>query len=260
MHVSRQLLATTSPSRENAPQNLVVLLTPIVPMEVTVKKLEGACDDDGFCAPNPATCPPDVFPICGCNGKTYRSECLANQGGVSVDYASACQPTVSCGLDSDCQPGDFCKQPVGGCINPTRINNRINSEKRSVLVTGTCAPLPQNCSTQYDPVCGCNGKTYSNGCFADLEKMPIAYIDECNTTEECSSDSDCATTELCQKDIGVCGDLDFVGLCVEKPVGCFTIFMPVCGCDNKTYSNDCMAFGQGVNIAFDGACLTNNNL
>ncbi len=35
------------------------------------------------------------------------------------------------------------------------------------------------CTLQYEPVCGVDGKTYSNPCFASCENVGIAYEGEC---------------------------------------------------------------------------------
>lgn len=36
------------------------------------------------------------------------------------------------------------------------------------------------CTQQYDPVCGCDGKTYSNACMAGLKNAAIQHKGECN--------------------------------------------------------------------------------
>ncbi|WP_426441849.1 Kazal-type serine protease inhibitor family protein [Bradyrhizobium genosp. P] len=64
----------------------------------------------------------------------------------------------------------------------------------------------------------------------------------------------CGPGEFCQFKPGTCGRFDLLGTCTRKPRFCNKIFRPVCGCDGKTFGNDCERQAAGVSKAHDGKC------
>ncbi len=69
----------------------------------------------------------------------------------------------------------------------------------------------------------------------------------------CTSNADCGTDGYCSKTGEGCGARS--GICHRKSgLRCPGDVDPVCGCDGKTYSNDCRRRAAGAQLLHDGAC------
>lgn len=129
---------------------------------------------------------------CGNLGFSWRETCdeglrcdlrwsFGFWGRVGICAATAAQ---SCGglQGKGCPERQFCDfAPEADCGAADR--------------TGTCADVPELCTLESHPVCGCDDKTYSSPCDAHSRGIPVASDGACKAAGPCKIAG--CSSELC---------------------------------------------------------------
>ncbi|XP_030760700.1 reversion-inducing cysteine-rich protein with Kazal motifs isoform X2 [Sitophilus oryzae] len=155
----------------------------------------------------PCNCPPHYVPVCGRNGITYSSACLAKCAGLNdadielLPCQNPCKQNV-CPIGQKCVPKyqtclslmhKPCKQYE--CINGSAICSNLENEPvcdvENQQYNNSCSLSHHNAKLAYrgpclnkcqrtGQVCGINGKTYSSECAAFADMVSVDYEGRCS--------------------------------------------------------------------------------
>ncbi len=107
-----------------------------------------------------------------------------------IAYLHITKSNNNCRDNNECTDDSYCAKAPGDCES-----------------AGSCMPRPTACYEIYNPVCGCNGVTYGNDCYANAAGTNIAFKGICR-----SSICDDGTPVLCSMIPPKCGELEILSI------------------------------------------------
>jgi len=120
-----------------------------------------------------------------------EADCLSSEGtpqGSGTDCTTASCPPAPCWSNADCLEDEYCAKAAGHCDD-----------------MGTCELQYDVCLMIWDPVCGCDGRTYSNAGCAAVAGVNVDYPGPCQPQACCFPDGSCSdlTEDECLYDGGI---------------------------------------------------------
>ena len=127
----------------------------------------GACKADGF-----KVCPADkLSTVCDAVEGTPTAEICGD--GIDNNCDGQADEGCQCSGNTDCFTSFYCQKSIGDCQG-----------------TGFCIIKPLSCSSLDEPVCGCNGSTYTNIECTALSGVSVDYTGKCNNAPVANAGTD----------------------------------------------------------------------
>jgi len=209
----------------------------------------------------------DVYePVCGENDQTYTNECEAKCAKIPVVSKGQCGEKENNTLSilpiseeelntlGKCKCPSNVYQPVcakSGRQYGSECEAKCNGD--TVARQGFCYKVPNRgntlsliskrncfCPMIYRPVCGSNGKTYGNDCEAKCDGFKVNHKGFCSRPSQDNTLSVFRRRRLIKR--------------IPKSCVCPKLLNPVCGSNNKTYTNECEANCKKITVFTSGEC------
>lgn len=216
----------------------------------------------GLCKKLVTNCPTQVNAVCGCDDITYINVCEAQKAGKIIAAGGKCDTPLltPCGGNGGgkCPMGQVCD--IEGCQPGDG---------------GFCHPEPAGglCPNGGVSECGCDDKTYPNGCYRRMAgvakkqagECPVTTIVPCKIGPAGKVIGNCGPNHYCKTNPGNPDTCLGDGMCSPIPPVCDKTVSQVCSCggfsptldtyvDSKTYNNACELAKTAINMKSAGAC------